>query len=210
MQIEKIVATIRASNIGNVLYKTRPAGNYLGVFGLKRRPPDENFLETGTLEDIGFAPVVNQAYKRFRKSIPKDFVIITYPEAFSRVDNQIFTHNQFQLVDLDLYTYLITIQAITNDKLGIQSSNYSNLFYLDGRLVDYSKIIHQNMFNYSFILTEYSSLMPYIYKKKDAEFFADEPAENILFNFNKSSTNFDIEMNFDSLQILSNIANLPN
>lgn len=209
MQIEKIVTAIRKSNIGNVLYKARPSGNFLGVFGLKQRPPDQIFLETGDLEDIGFAPVINQAYKRFRKSIPKDFAIVAYPEAFQKVGTETFSHNQFHIIDLDLYAYLITAQAINTDKLGVQSTNYSELFYLDGRLIDLSNVINKYIFNYSFILTEYSSLMPYIYKKKDAEFFADKNAEDILFNFQKNSKNFDIEANFESLQILSNIAPMP-
>lgn len=209
MQIDKIVAAIRHADIGKVMYKARPSGNYLGVFGLKKRPSDEEFLQTGTLEDVGFAPVVNQAYKRFRLSIPKDFVILAYPESFHPHENGTVVRNQYQMVDLDIYTYLVAMQAVTNDKLLIESSNYNSLFYMDGRLVDYTKLINENLFNYSFILTDYSPLIPYIYKKQSPQFFADDNVEDILFNVKCNFENLDIKMNFDSLQLLSNIASLP-
>lgn len=210
MQIEKIVAAIRKTDIGKIMYRARPAGNFLGVFGLKPRPPDSIFLETGSLEDIGFAPVINQAFKRFRQSISKDFVILACPKSYCQLPDGTFsTRMQYQLVDLDLYTYLITIQAITDEKLLVESTAYSKLFYLDGRLVDYQSIINQNMFNYSFVFSEYSSLTPYIYRKKSPEFFAEENIEDILISFTKSAEKFDLQTNFESLQLLSNIATLP-
>jgi hypothetical protein len=210
MQIEKIVAAIRKSDIGKVMYKARPAGNFLGVFGLKPRPPDTVFLETGTLEDIGLTPVVNQTYKRFRQSISKDFAILACPESYCQLPDDTFsTRVQYQLVDLDLYTYLITIQAITDNKLLVESTGYSKLFYLDGRFINYQTIINQNMFNYSFVFSEYSPLTPYIYRKRNAEFFAEENIEDVLISFKKSAEKFDLQTNFESLQLLSNIATLP-
>lgn len=205
MQIEKVVAAIRQSDIGKVMYKARPSSNFVGVFGLKPRPPDKDFLETGTLEDIGFGPVVTQAQKRFRLSIPKDFAIVIYPESFSKHEDGLFIRPQYQMIDIDIYTYLVTIQAIKSDKLGIESSNYNNLFYLDGRLVDLTEIIHKNMYNYSFTLSEYSPLIPYIYRKRTPEFFSDENVEDVLVNVKKYSKDFNVEMSFDSLQLLSGI-----
>ena len=205
MQIEKVVAAIRQSDIGKVMYKARPSSNFVGVFGLKPRPPDKDFLETGTLEDIGFAPVISGAHKRFRQNIPKDFAIIIYPESFSRHEDEVFVRPQFQMIDIDLYTYLATLQAIKSDKLGIESSNYNNLFYLDGRLVDYTEIIHKNMYNYSFVLSEYSSLIPYIYRKRTVDLFADENVEDTFQYVKKYSKDFNVEMGFDSLQLLSGI-----
>lgn len=206
MQIEKVVAAIRQSDIGKVMYKARPSSNFVGVFGLKPRPSDKDFLETGTLDDIGFGPVVTGAHKRFRQSIPKDFAIIIYPESFYRHEDEVFIRPQYQMVDIDLYTYLVTTQAIKSDKLGIESSNYNNLFYLDGRLVDFSEIIHKNMYNYSFILSEYSPLIPYIYRKRTPEFFTDENVEDVLINVKKYAKDFNVEMSFDSLQLLSGIS----
>ena len=207
MQIEKVIPIIRRSNIGNVLYKARPTSNFLGVFGLKERPADNVFLETGDLTDLDLGPLINQLYKRFRRSIPKDFALIAYPESFTKIENETFVSTQFHLVDLDLYTYLITIEAINKTNVNIQSTNYGDLFYLDGRLVDYSALIQKNIFNYSFILNEYSPLVPYIYKKRDEKFFTDQPVEDFLFNFKKSFSNFDLEASFNSLEILSNIGN---
>jgi hypothetical protein len=210
MQIEKIVAIIRHSDIGKVMYKARPSGNFLGVFGVKPRPPDDIFLETGTLDDIGFAPVISQSYKRFRQSIPKDFVILACPESHCRLPDDTFsTKTQFQMIDLDIYTYLVAMEAVTNDKLLIESTGFNKLFYSDGRFVDYQSTIKQHMFNYSFIFSEYSPLTPYIYRKKSAEFFADENVEDILINFQKLSKSSNLEATFDSLQLLSNITNLP-
>jgi len=208
MQIEKVIATIRKSNIGSVLYKAKPTGNFLGVFGVKERPLDDVFLETGDLMDLDLAPLVIQSYKRFRKSIPKDFALIAYPEAFTKIGDETFISNQFHMIDLDLYTYLITIEAINKTNVNIQSTNYGELFYLDGRLVDYSSLIQKNIFDYSFILNQHSVLVPYIYKKRDANFFTDQTVEDFLFNFKKSFSNLDIEASFNSLEILSNIGNL--
>ncbi|NDB81669.1 MAG: hypothetical protein EB127_02785, partial [Alphaproteobacteria bacterium] len=59
------------------------------------------------------------------------------------------------------------------------------------------------------IFSEYSPLTPYIYKKKSAEFFADENVEDILVNFQKLSKSSNLEATFDSLHLLSNITNLP-
>ena len=205
MQIEKIIANIRKSNIGNLLYKAKPTGNFVGVFGLKRRPANDVFLETGKLDDIDFPPIIEQSYKRFRKSIPKDFALIVYPDAFAVTGSETFVSTQFHIIDLDLYAYLITMEAIKRDNLGIQSSSYSELFYLDGRLVDYSALVRQNIFNYSFILTEYSALVSYIYKKRNAEFFAEQNVEDFLLNFSKYFKTTDIKKTFDSLEILSSI-----
>lgn len=205
MEIEKIVAGIRQSDIGKVMYKARPVSNFVGVFGLKPRPPDKDFLETGTLDDIGFGPVITQAHKRFRQCIPKDFAIVICPESFSKYENEVFIRPQYQMIDIDLYTYLVTMQAIKSDNLGIESSNYNNLFYLDGRLVDFTEAIHKNMYSYSFILSEYSPLIPYIYRKRTPEFFTDENVEDALVNVKKYSKDFNVEMSFDSLQLLSSI-----
>jgi hypothetical protein len=209
MRIEKVFAAIRQSDIGKVMYKAKPGGNFLGVFGLKRRPPDEEFLQTGTLADIGFAPVVNQSYKRFRQSIPKDFVVLAYPECFTKTGEKIFVHNQFQMIDLDIYTYLVTIKAIVNDKIPIESTNYNNLFYSDGRFVDYTNILNENIYNCSFILGEGSSLVPYIYKKQSAHFFNDDTIEDTLANFKSCFPELDVQTNFESLQLLSSIPALP-
>lgn len=209
MQVEKVFATIRQSDIGQILYKTRPSGNFLGVFGLKKRPKDEDFLESGTLADIGPAPVVFQAYKRFRQSIPKDFVVIAIPESYYRNGSEVFIRNQYQILDLDIYTYLVTVKAVIENKIPIESTEYNTLFYLDGRFIDYTNIINENINNCSFILGEYSSLIPYIYKKQSPQLFGDKDIEDVLFNFQMYSKNFDIEMNFESLQLLSSIANLP-
>jgi hypothetical protein len=205
MQIEKIIANIRKSNIGNVLYKAKSTGNFVGVFGLKRRPTNDVFLETGSLDDLDFAPIIEQSYKRFRKSIPKDFALIVHPEAFANAGDETFVSTQFHIIDLDLYAYLITMEAIKRDNLGIQSSAYSELFYLDGRLVDYSNLICQNIYNYSFILTEYSALVSYIYKKRNAELFSEENVEDFLLNFSKYFKTSDVKKTFNSLEILSSI-----
>lgn len=205
MQIEKIIANIRKSNIGNVLYKAKSTGNFVGVFGLKQRPTNDVFLETGSLEDLDFAPIIEQSYKRFRKSIPKDFALIVYPDAFANVGDETFVSTQFHIIDLDLYAYLITMEAIKRDNLGIQSSAYSELFYLDGRLVDYSNLICQHIYNYSFILTEYSALVSYIYKKRNAELFSEENVEDFLLNFSKYFKTSDVKKTFNSLEILSSI-----
>jgi hypothetical protein len=205
MQIEKIIANIRKSNIGNVLYKAKSTGNFVGVFGLKQRPANDVFLETGSLDDLDFAPIIEQSYKRFRKSIPKDFALIVHPEAFANAGDETFVSTQFHIIDLDLYAYLITMEAIKRDNLGIQSSAYSELFYLDGRLVDYSNLIRQNIYNYSFILTEYSALVSYIYKKRNAELFSEENVEDFLLNFSKYFKTSDVKKTFNSLEILSSI-----
>ena len=208
MQIEKLIASIRLSNIGKIMYKTRPSSNFLGVFGLKQRPPDTDFLESGSLEDIGIAPIVKEAYKRYRQSIPKDFAIVAIPEKYSKTGDKTFVHSQYHMVDIDLYTYLLVVQAIHKDKIPIESTSYNNLFLLDGRFVDYTNLINQNLFNYSFILGEYSSLIPYIYKKRTPEFFTEENVEDSLFNYRKCFSEFDVNSNFESLQILSLIDTL--
>jgi hypothetical protein len=207
MQIEEIVSMIRKSDIGNIMYKMKPNNNYLGVYGLKVRPTDIQFLETGPITDVDHAATIKKSQTLFRTYIPKDFVMLSSPKFWVKAqDNKAYAVNEYHLVDLDLYTYLLAAEAARMDLISPGSNNYSHLFFSDGRQTDYTKIILENIYKYSFILGDESKLIPYIYKKNNQTFFAEISADDVLigpFGLDENQ----LELAFQELNIFFDIKN---
>jgi hypothetical protein len=205
MNIEKIVSIIRKSDIGNIMYKIKPTGNFLGVYGLKSRPKDTEFLETGDLIDIDNATIVNKSYTLFRNFIPKDFAVISTPKFWIKTsEDNAYPINEYHLVDIDIYAYLLVLEGIKSENIPINTTNFNNLFYLDGRKIDYSSTVMSNIHKYSLILGDKSNITPYIYKKINTNLFSESCADDFLINscgFNAKQ----IEVAFEQLNIFSNI-----
>lgn len=207
MKIEEVVSIIRKSDIGNLIYKLKQTNNFLGVYGLKRRPDDINFLETGDIVDLDSSSTIKKAYILFRAFIPKDFVIVSCPKYWTIAnENKAYAVNEYHLIDLDLYTYLIIAEALRLNLFSLDSTSFSSLFYKDGCQVDYTALILEHIHKYSFILGDHSNLIPYIYKKNSKDLFGELSAEDILvssFGVNAS----EIDLAFLDLNIFSNIKN---
>lgn len=182
MTIAEIVGAIRKSDIGNIMYKVKPTGNFLGVYGLKHRPKDIEFLESGGLEDIDNADTIKKSYTLFRKTIPKDFAMLSMPKYWIKNNDKSYPINQYYMLDIDIYTYLLVAEGIRSENLPINSTNFNNLFYYDGRFVDYTNILIENMPKYSFILGDKSNMLPYIYKKQTTALFSESCVEDFLIN----------------------------
>jgi hypothetical protein len=207
MEIEKIVSLIRKSDIGNIMYKVKPAANFLGVYGLKTRPKDIEFLETGTLIDIDNVSTIKKSYNLFRTFIPKDFAVVNVPKYWTKTnDNTMYPINEYHLIDIDIYTYLLAAEGLRSKSIPLGSTPYVDLFYLDGREVDYTDSLLKNMYIYSLILSDKSNLIPYIYKKTNSSLFSELSAEDFLM----TSHSFDasqLDSIFKEINIFSNIKN---
>lgn len=205
MEIENLVSFIRKSNIGNLMYKAKPAGNFLGVYGLKARPKDIDFLETGPLEDIDNSAIIKKNYTLFRSFIPKDFAVISTTKYWIKTNQDTaFPINEYHLVDIDIYTYLLVAEAFRTDVLPLASTNFNHLYYFDGRFVDYTSLITQNIHRYSLILGEKSNLTPYIYKKENINLFSETSSDDFLIN-SSSFTVDQIKEIFNEINIFSDI-----
>lgn len=181
MEIDNLISNIRKSNIGNIMYKVKPMSSYLGVFGLKQRPDDAAFLETGTVENIDIQPVIRKSYKFFRTIIPKDFALTVYPKHWIKTaDDTYSVLHEYHLVDIDVYTYLAVAEGISSGTIPNASHNYSHLFYYDGRFVDYTNLLNQYIPKFTFILANESKLIPYIWQKKDSTLFGELSADDFL------------------------------
>lgn len=207
MEIEQVISIIRKSDIGNLMYKLKPSNNFLGVHGLKRRPDDITFLQSGQVTDIDDFSTIRKAQTLFRIFIPKDFVIISFPKHWVIAnDGRGYPVSEYHLIDLDLYTYLVMAEALRLNLFTVGSTPFSSLFYKDGRQVDYTDLVLQNIHKYSFILGDHSNLIPYIYKKNSKDLFAELSAEDILVApFGVDCSQLDLA--FVELNIFSNIKN---
>lgn len=207
MEIEQVVSIIRKSDIGNLMYKLKPANNFFGVHGLKRRPDDITFLQSGQVTDIDDFSTIRKAQTLFRIFIPKDFVIISSPKHWVIAnDERAYPVSEYHLIDLDLYTYLVMAEALRLNLFTVGSTSFSSLFYKDGCQVDYTDLILQNIHKYSFILGDHSNLIPYIYKKNSKDFFAELSVEDILVApYGVDCRQLDLA--FLELNIFSNIKN---
>jgi hypothetical protein len=208
MEIKTLFSNIRSSNIGNILYKVKSNSNFCGVFGLKIRPPDTEFLETGDAKYLDTYSVVKKSQNYFRKIIPKDYVVISLPTSYILNENGYTTYNQYQLIDVDIYAYLLVAKAISTNQIPAGSNPYTNLFYIDGRRVDYSDKLLKNIFSCSAYLSEESVLIPYMYKKLNSDIFLEANIEDFLSGsfsvcLDKENPNYINE--FLSIDIFSNI-----
>lgn len=207
MQIEEIISMIRKSDIGSVMYKAKPMNNYLGVYGLKVRPTDVQFLDTGSVLDIDHGPTIKKSQQLFRSYIPKDFAFVSYPKFWVRAyDNKLYPVNEYHLIDIDLYAYLLAAEGIREGFIQPGSNNYSHLFFSDGRPVDYTKLILENIYKYSLILGDQSKLIPYIYKKNSQTLFGEISADDILVGPFGMDDN-QLELAFKEISIFSDIKN---
>jgi len=207
MSIDEVVSIIRKSDIGNLMYKLKPSNSFLGVFGLKRRPDDIHFLETGSITDIDDGSTVKKSQILFRAFIPKDFAVLSYPKYWVKSnDEKSYPVNEYHLVDIDLYTYLLTAEAVRSELLTVGSTSFSGLFYKDGCQVDYTDIILQNMHRYSFILGDHSHLIPYICKKNTKDLFGELSMEDFLVSSYGLDGN-QLDSAFAELNIFSSIKN---
>ena len=205
MQIEKIVSIIRKSNIGNLIYKIKTNDNFLGVYGLKQRHPDIAFLESGPLNDIDNFGLIKKQINLFRTFIPKDFVVLATPKSWIKSDSENFYPiNEYHLIDLDLYAYLLVAEGVRSGAIGIASSEYSDLFFLDGRQIDYTNTITSNIFQYSLTLAPNSSLISYIYKKNNPALFNEQCIDDLLIA-SKGVSFEDLKTSFNDLNIFSSI-----
>ena len=205
MQIEKIVSIIRKSNIGNLIYKIKTNDNFLGVYGLKQRHPDITFLESGPLNDIDNFGLIKKQINLFRTFIPKDFVVLAMPKSWIKSDSENFYPiNEYHLIDLDLYAYLLVAEGVRSGAIAIGSSEYSELFLLDGRQVDYTNSITSNIFQYSLTLSPNSSLLPYVYKKNNSALFNEQSIDDFLIA-SKGVSFEDLKTSFNDLNIFSSI-----
>jgi hypothetical protein len=205
MQIEKIVSIIRKSNIGNLIYKIKTNDNFLGVYGLKQRPLDVAFLESGTLNDIDSFGLARKQINLFRTFIPKDFVVLATPKSWIKSNSDSFYPiNEYHLIDLDLYAYLLVAEGVRSGSIGIGSSEYSELFLLDGRQIDYTNSITSNIFQYSLTLAPNSNLISYIYKKNNSALFNEQCIDDFLIA-SKGVSFEDLKTSFNDLNIFSSI-----
>jgi hypothetical protein len=207
MQIEKIVSMIRKSDIGNVMYKVKPTNNFLGVYGLKTRPSDIQFLETGTVSDLDHGPTIKKSQSLFRTFVPKDFAVLTSPKFWVRSqDNKFYPVNEYHLIDIDLYAYLALAESVRLGQILVGSTAYTNLFLVDGRPIDYTRIILENINQYSLILSDESKLIPYIYKKNNQSFFGETYAEDFLIG-SFGLDDIQLQVAFEELNIFFDIKN---
>lgn len=208
MDIEKLIERVRQENLSNLLYGTRLVGNYIGIFGLKKRPDDATFKETGTLDDLDFKATVDGTAKLVRKSIPYDFCLIAYPNAFASLgDARYAIQYTYQIIDSDIYAYLMCVQAIKANKLKVMDSPYADIFYYDGRFVDLSEHILKVIHKYTFYLSEKSCLLPYIYARRTKGIYSEDNVEDLLFNLPKVVLAENINDIFSSMNLLSSIDN---
>jgi hypothetical protein len=206
MDIEKLIARIRQENLSSLLYGTRLVGNYIGIFGLKKRPDDIDFKETGTLEDLDIKASVDKTTKLIRKSIPGDFCVIAYPSNFAPLgDERYAIQYNYQIIDCDIYAYLMCAQAIKANKLKVVDSSYSDIFYFDGRFVDLSHYLLDHIHEHTFFLSERSCLIPYMYSRRTKGIYSGDNVEDLLFNLPKVVGAENIKDIFSLMTILSNI-----
>lgn len=206
MDIEKLIERIRQENLSSLLYGTRLVGNYIGIFGLKKRPEDIIFKETGTLEDLDLKVNVDKTTKLIRKFIPGDFCVIAYPNGFAPLgDGRYAIQYTYQIIDCDIYAYLMCVQAIKANKLKVIDSPYSDIFYFDGRLVDLSEYLLKSIHNYTFFLSEKSCVTPYMYSRRTKGIYSEDNVEDLLFNLPKVVLAENIKDIFSSMTLLSNI-----
>jgi len=208
MEIKTLFSNIRSSNIGNILYKVKPNSNFCGVFGLKKRPSDAEFLETGDTNYLDTYTVVKKSQNYFRKIIPKDYVVISSPASHILDEKGYTTYNQYQLIDVDIFAYLLVAKAIATNQVPPGTNPYTNLFYVDGRRVDYSSKLLENIFSCSAYLSENSVLIPYMYKKLNPDIFLEANIEDFLsgsFSVCSDKENPNYINEFLSIDIFSNI-----
>lgn len=211
MDIEKLVQRIRQEKLSTLLYGTKLVGNYVGIFGLKTRPLDSVFAETGSLEDLDLKEMIDKNTKLVKKFIPDDFCVIGYPVAFAPAgDRRYAIQYAYQIIDSDIYAYLMCVQAVKANKLKVQDSTYADIFYFDGRFFDLSEFLLKEIHKYTFFLSERSSLIPYIYVRKTKGIYSGENVEDLLFNLPKFVLEEDINNIFSLMNLLSNIQTHPN
>lgn len=204
MEIEKIVSIIRKSNIGNLIYKIKTNDNFLGVYGLKQRPTDVVFLESGPLNDLDNFTLIKKQMNLFRTFIPKDFVVLATPKSWVKSIDNFYPINEYHLIDVDLYAYLLVAEGVRSGVIRIGSSEYAELFFLDGRRIDYTNTITSNIFQYSVTLAPSSNLIPYIFKKNNSTLFHEQCVDDFLIA-PKGASFEEIVTSFTNLNIFSSI-----
>jgi len=207
MNVDKIISNIRNSNIGDIMYKVKPVSTYIGTFGLKPRPSDVSFLESGSLDNIDHEATIKKAHKFFRSIIPKDFAVVVHPKYWLKnTDNSLFPINEYHLIDIDIYGYLILAEGIRLNLVPSTSNNYSHLFYLDGRSVDFTDLLISNMNKYTFVLNNQSKIIPYIWQKKNTSTFAELTIDDFLVG-SPPVTYEDLNSIFENLNIFADNKN---
>lgn len=211
MDIEKLVQRVRQEKLSNLLYGTKLVGNYVGIFGLKTRPNNSVFAETGSLDDLDVKEIVDKSTKLVRKFIPEDFCVIGYPTAFSPAGGKRYAiQYSYQIIDADIYAYLMCVQAVKANKLKVQDTTYADIFYFDGRFIDLSEFLLKEIYKYTFFLSEKSSLFPYMYMRKTKGIYSGENVEDLLFSLPKFVVEEDIDIIFSAMNLLSNIQSHSN
>jgi hypothetical protein len=207
MNIDKIISNIRSSNIGTIMYRVKPISTYMGTFGLKQRPPDADFLESGPVENLDHGPTIKKTYKFFRTIIPKDFAVTVHPSYWTKnLEEQLYPVNEYHLIDIDVYAYLVLAEGVRLNLIPSTSNDYAHLFYSDGRQIDYTEALVSNMNKYTFILKHESNLIPYVYQKKNPSTFAELGIDDFLVA-SSFVTHEDLASIFENLNIFSNNKN---
>jgi hypothetical protein len=123
------------------------------------------------------------------------------------LEEELYPLNEYHLIDIDIYAYLILAEGIRLNVIPSTSNDYAHLFYSDGRQIDYTEVLVSNMNKYTFVLKNESKLIPYIYQKKNPSTFAELGIDDFLVA-SSFVTHEDLGSIFENLNIFSNNKNI--